>query len=467
MKSKAAPEYRTVKALAEGWRYLTQAPPRLLLIFSIIVAQVVADGINWVFGEAGSATSVLGQLALRGVTFGAIFLMAWPPLDHLWERHRERLTTLVHPMIVVLVLLAVLEVVAFWESVVQASPYSNDAIALNRRAIDYLIKGMNPYGKPSIISTLEDFRMPSTRTTPLRQGALAEVFPYPSDMELELVFRLAKARGEFDPLEFESKVSYPAGSFLFPAPFVLLGLSDLRLFYLLCALIMVAVLIYRASPGLRGLGALVCLVNVGLWSQIMGGTMDTLYGVLLFLGWISRRSPWRSAVLMGLAGASKQMVWFFLPFYLVRMVRDWGWRQGVKSATIVGGIFLLTNASFILSSPRDWWAGVMAPMLDPMFPMGVGIVSLFVGGLLPPAPPIFFTLLEGVVMVGALVWYYRYGDRAPSSGLLLGILPLFFAWRSLPSYFFLVPILVFGAVVAEECRDYRPSPAPKSLTWAG
>lgn len=458
--------YWPIEALIGGWRFLPQVPPRLLLIFFIITAQVVADGLNWVFGEAGSATSTIGQLALRGAIFGAIFLMAWPPLDDLWQRQRERLVTLVRPVIVVLLLLTVLEGVALWGSLVQASPYSNDAIALNRRAIDYLLKGVNPYGKPSIVSTLEDFRMPSTRTTPLRQGALSEVFPYPSDMELEMVFRLAKARGELDPLEFESKISYPAGSFLFPAPFVLLGLSDLRLFYLLCALIMVAGLIYWTSPGLRGLAALACLINLGLWSQVFGGTIDTLYGMLLFAGWVNRRNPWRSAVLMGFAAASKQIVWFFLPFYLVRVLQESGGRRALKSATILAGAFLLTNASFILVSPRDWFSGVMAPMLDPMFPMGVGIISLFVSGLVPPAPPLFFSLWEGLVLAGALVWYYRNGNRAPSSGLLLGILPLFFAWRSLPSYFFLVPVLVFGAVVAEEYRDFRRATLPKILAWA-
>lgn len=55
----------------------------------------------------------------------------------------------------------------------------------------------------------------------------------------------AEASSNALPLEFESRVSYPAGSFLFQAPFVALGLKDTRWFYLMCAIAIVAVIFGR------------------------------------------------------------------------------------------------------------------------------------------------------------------------------------------------------------------------------
>ncbi|MBI4301238.1 MAG: hypothetical protein HY664_01360 [Chloroflexi bacterium] len=126
---------------------------------------------------------------------------------------------------------------------------------------------------------------------------------------------------------------------------------------------------------------------------------------------------------------------------------------------VMGAIFALINLPFIWASPQAWVSGVLAPVLDPMFPLGVGMVTLSTSGLLPPGSPFIYGVVEGVVLISALVWYYRSCPRVPHLGLLLAVVPLFFAWRSLPSYFYLVPLLVFGAIVVEEHKQ------PRSVTY--
>jgi hypothetical protein len=78
---------------------------------------------------------------------------------------------------------------------------------------------------------------------------------------------------------------------------------------------------------------------------------------------------------------------------------------------------------------------MLVPMADPMFPDGVGIISLSTMHLLPYLPGTLYTTLEGLAMLGALYRYWRVCDRYPEAVMLLAMVPLFFAWRSLPSYF--------------------------------
>jgi hypothetical protein len=97
--------------------------------------------------------------------------------------------------------------------------------------------------------------------------------------------------------------------------------------------------------------------------------------------------------------------------------------------------------------------GVLAPIFDPMFPKGVGLVAFSIAGVLPPNS-LIFTLIEVAVLILALVWYYYNCRKYPQAGLLLAVLPLFFAWRSFSCYFYFASLLVFGAVIIEGYRKF-------------
>jgi len=121
---------------------------------------------------------------------------------------------------------------------------------------------------------------------------------------------------------------------------------------------------------------------------------------------------------------------------------------------------LLINLPFILWNYHAWIAGVMAPMADPMFPQGVGIVGLSTTPLLPFLPQIAYNILELGVMLLALLWYWRLCKERPEAAMVLAIIPLFFAWRSLSSYFYCaaLPLIVLMAArsLASKRRYTRP-----------
>jgi hypothetical protein len=74
-------------------------------------------------------------------------------------------------------------------------------------------------------------------------------------------------------------------------------------------------------------------------------------------------------------------------------------------------------------------------------------------GLVQIQSPAVFTLMEGIVLGIGLTWYFLNCQRYPHTGPVLTYLPLFFAWRSLWSYFFYVDIIVLAAVIIDEYSD--------------
>jgi hypothetical protein len=152
---------------------------------------------------------------------------------------------------------------------------------------------------------------------------------------------------------------------------------------------------------------------------------------------------------MGLAIATRQMAWFFVPFYLVLVARHFGWREAIRRSSLIALAFLALNGPFIVQSPGSYVSGVMGPMTDPMFPLGVGVIALFVSNVLPMLPKMAFTLAEVGAWAGSVVGYAWGRFLTPAGGIVLAAIPLFFAWRSLITYFYLVPLLALAVTMAE------------------
>ena len=160
-----------------------------------------------------------------------------------------------------------------------------------------------------------------------------------------------------------------------------------------------------------------------------------------------------AAIIVGLAVATKQTAWFFVPFYLVLLLRTQGVKKLLVVLSVIGCIFNITNLPFIITDPKLWLASMTSPMTDPMFPIGGGLIALVNGGILHIQSSLPFTILEGIVFISAILWYFRYCRRYPQTGPILAIIPLFFAWRSLWSYFFYVAIISLAYITANDDTD--------------
>ncbi len=312
--------------------------------------------------------------------------------------------------------------------------FSNDGTSLDTNAAILLVEGRNPYTDSNMLDLARRFPIQPNWTTPLRKGQLANHLDYPSMSDLQSVLDTdLKAKSM---LEFESRVSYPSLSFLTLVPFVLFKDYNVLPFYMLSYLLLIAIAWKMARPELRPWVLLLSMANVGMWTSAIGGNLDIFCTLLIIMTWLLRNRRWSSAIFFGIALASKQTAWFFIPFYAIMLFHQYGLKETIYRMTIASSIFLVFNLPFILWNPQAWIAGILTPIDSSMFPMGVGLIGLSVTHLLPYLPQNLYTALEAVAMFVSLAWYWRICRKHPEAAMLLAVLPLFLAWRSLPSYFY-------------------------------
>ena len=336
-----------------------------------------------------------------------------------------------------------------------APQYANDGTTLDHYAAQQLLDGHNPYVTSDIVAAMRALHQDPANITPLRQGAFANTPPteYPSKDELRTVFARQPVGSPDAVSAFESRVSYPALAFLPLVPFVWAGLPSVVLFFALCLLALVALLVRSAPPDCRLWLALLVLADTPLLNAALVGDLDVFYILLLFIAWRWWRRPLVSTVAFGLALAAKQLAWFFAPFYLLLVWRRSGARAAVRR--LVGGvaIFAVINAPFVVNNPGAWVRGVLAPQLDPMFPLGNGLVRLSLAGVLPLAPAPVYLALEVLAIAACLLIYWRMPRPDAGLGFVLAVAPLWFAWRSLTTYFYFVTLPALALALADEADD--------------
>ena len=88
-----------------------------------------------------------------------------------------------------------------------------------------------------------------------------------------------------------------------------------------------------------------------------------------------------------------------------------------------------------------------------MFPRGAGLVFLSTNGGLPLPPALLYAALEAAAGLVCLLLAWRSRRSSPELGAVLAVVPLFFAWRSLFSYFFLLPLFGFAALARMPLGD--------------
>jgi Glycosyltransferase family 87 len=324
--------------------------------------------------------------------------------------------------------------------------YKNDGTSIDMNAAILLTEGRDPYVDSSILSVVRRFSILPIWTTPLRAGQFASSASYPTADQLSRVLAQDLKTGKAP--EFESKVSYPALSFLSLLPFAWLKTNNALPLYLICYCLIVFTGWEKVRPEMRPWLILLSLANVSMLTSVLNGNADLLYILLILLAWLLRDRRWWSILCLGLALATKQPAWLFLPFYAILIWQHGGLKEAVGRLSMAGLIALAFNLPFILWNPHAWLAGVLAPVADPMYPSGVGVVALGLTPIFPLLPGVAYSALEAVAMLFCIAWYWRICKSRPEAAMLLAVLPLFFAWRSLPSYFYCAALPLFILQVA-------------------
>jgi len=452
-----------------GW-FSAQARPRILLFYIAILAKLIASALGAIGFVYQNGILMISGTVVWLVFFALLLMIAVPAVDQHLRKYLHCLKNTAKTIVISLVVLGVALVVFIvfigLESFFSDKPDDrlsqllvslenvygyNDATALSHQAAQNLIDGKNPYAEANTIIAMIDYNGEIDKITPLREGRFADVFPYLTTDQLGQFWEDVRQTPEQIPVEIESKFNYPAGGFLLPAPFVLVGISDFRFIYIILLLPALAYVIYKVRSDLRIHLIFALVASLELWNSLAAGETGFLYFPFLLLGWIlPKRNLWVSALFMAIAITIKQLAWFVLPFYLILIFRTIGLKQMAVSLSIIIGVFLAANLAFIAMDPDLWFNSVVAPVTDNMFPLGVGIISIVTGGFIDIQSPLPFAIMELAIAALAVIWYFFKCNRYPQTGLILAVLPLFFAWRSLWGYFFYIDIIVLTAIMLNE-----------------
>lgn len=318
-------------------------------------------------------------------------------------------------------------------AILQAPAYGTDEIAFDQYAAQLVLHGLNPYGH-SMAPALGAFHVPDIyRTYTLSGGAV-------------------------------SRLSYPAGSFLFYIPILLLGVHmQAAVFMNIFAWLVAMFVIWRLLPTWANWWAPILMVSSAYVGFAIGGVTDDLYLPFLALAlwrWDSfgdarerAACRWLGPYMLGIAASIKQTPWFLIPFLVIgvafeargRMEPKW-YRVGLRYMLIVGGVVAIIDVPFAVPHFQIWIRDVLVPFLSPTEPGGQGLVGLtmfaHLGGRL-----IFYTalgLVAYLVMLSAYIGWYSALKRAWP---FLVPLSLYWPTRSFASYLIMMlPALVVAAL---------------------
>jgi hypothetical protein len=318
-------------------------------------------------------------------------------------------------------------------SLVAGTRYHSDAVANVHRGTELLLAGADPYRAVDTYESLDRFGMDRELATHLEDGTALRSF------------------------------NYPALALLVPAPAVALGLADLRVLYLGEILVAALAATAVAAPPWRPFVLAAVVGNVVIARQHVLAGIDPAWAILLGAALVvlgraerrrSRRLLWLSAVLLGLAAASRQPAWFAAPFALAAVWRDWGAPVALRYAVAAAAAFVVPALPFLVAAPAEHLAGVLTPIVLPLEPHGVGLARLGAEGLAPLLPRGAHAALALAALALALAAALRRRATPVAYGAL-AVAPLYLAWRALQNYFAFAGPFAALAVADEDADGTR------------
>ncbi len=288
--------------------------------------------------------------------------------------------------------------------------YHVDSVVVVHQAADIVVAGHDPYTDLNVVDALRHFGLDPALATHLEDGS--EVTTY----------------------------NYPALSFLVPAPFVAVGLRDIRFIYLGEIVALGLFLIREVRVPWRPLVTAAIVGNAMLWA------------ILTVLGFLFIARRWASPILIGLACATRQPAWFFVPFYVVAVWKRDGRREALRRLGIAGVAGAIPNLPFLIHAPGAFLGGVLLPTLGPLEPYGVGLIRFSIDGEIPLLARGFYGALSIAAMVALVAVLWRWWRKLPNGTLVFPGTILWFAWRSLQNYFSFAGVFAMAgdeAIVAD------------------
>ncbi len=164
------------------------------------------------------------------------------------------------------------------------SRYHVDAVVSPHRSAELLLSGKNPYIGLDMGEALERFGLPRTLATRREDGT------------------------------FMTTLNYPAGSFVFLVPFVWLGVADTRWVFLIVLLAALALVNLRMRGPWSLFASAALIGNALVLRQHVLAGLDPVWLLGVVAAWLFYAHRRLSPIALGLAAATRQLAWFFVPF---------------------------------------------------------------------------------------------------------------------------------------------------------
>lgn len=335
----------------------------------------------------------------------------------------------------------ILSITAFTIGQVGVASYT-DSVAFGQYSAKLVLNGLNPFTH-SLAPSLTEYRLPLTYVTHYLNGSTIVT------------------------------ASYPAGSFLFYVPALLLGWHTqaavgIDVAFWIGSLLLMWILLPKS---INWLAALFLASSVYIFIAI--GSTDCLYMPFILVAlwrWDRFRDAtertiarWIGPIALGVAMSVKQTPWFLLPFLLIGVAfeahqqgKSWS-RQSTRYLVICMAVFVAINIPWILANPRAWLDGSIAPLVSSFVPVGHGLIELTLIGRIGGGDLRFYTL-AGVAWLGMalLLMGLRY-RKLKRVWVFLVIVSFFLVPRSLASYLImLVPAATIAALTVRGATDDGP-----------
>src|SRR2546428_2756568 len=210
--------------------------------------------------------------------------------------------------------------------------YHVDAVTVPHHAAELLLAGQNPYKTFDLPEALAEFGLDPQLVTHYEDGSVLR------------------------------SLNYPAMNFLIVAPFIAVGVTDIRWIYVGEIVLMVLVLLRHVRIPWRPLVAAAAVGNsIIVRPHILAGLHPTRARLVL-LGRDFVDVPLLSPIAVRLAAASRQPAWVIAPLYPIPISKRSGPGQPLRRTAIIAGAALLPNLPFIIHAPVSFFYGSNAPM---------------------------------------------------------------------------------------------------------
>jgi hypothetical protein len=258
--------------------------------------------------------------------------------------------------------------------------------------------------------------------------------PYVSSMQPILNERHIYPTLQLDG-NFEYAYEYPALSFLVFFFIPLLNITSFYIFILIVTIfsVFIAYLLYHKSGFNTSL-----LLPIGVWlffSFILVGTTTHYLAVAVFvlLAYLERKNALLSGILLGLAASTTQLAWFFLPFFYVLELREFGKESLYKQVLASALVFVAVNAYFVARSPQQTVDNIFGLLgLNKLPPYGTNFMQFSYAFY--PLSYWYSTFISIAVFVTLLVLFYFYTKTLLPFIMIVPAMIFFFSWRNISIY---------------------------------